>query len=192
MDEFNADSATKGGKRSRCRKCDRIAWLNRDETNRLKTERDADIDTTKDKRCTRCLKVKPLSGFYLDARHLTGRQSHCRKCVLTSIGDHTRNNTVLYLIRRASRRASAKGYAFTITVDDITPLPTHCPVFGTVFSQIGHENPAAYSLDRLDNTKGYVPGNVAVISYLANRLKNNGTAAQLTRIAEWMRSIGLE
>ena len=34
------------------------------------------------------------------------------------------------------------------------------------------------------------PDNVVVMSYLANRLKNDGTAAQHARIANWMREHG--
>lgn len=76
---------------------------------------------------------------------------------------------------------------FSITLDDILPLPSHCPVFGIPLGNSDrHQNPASWSLDRIDNSKGYVPGNVQVISYAANRLKNDGTAEQHRRIAEWM------
>src|SRR3546814_14524029 len=49
------------------------------------------------------------------------------------------------------------------------------------------QDPWAYSLDRIDNTKGYVRGNVAVMSYKANRLQNEGTAEEHEIIAAWMR-----
>lgn len=39
---------------------------------------------------------------------------------------------------------------------------------------------------------GYVPSNVIVMSYLANRLKNDGTAAQHARIAQWMTAIAMK
>jgi hypothetical protein len=42
------------------------------------------------------------------------------------------------------------------------------------------------SLDRIDNSKGYVKGNVAVISFRANTLKNNATADELRAIANFM------
>jgi hypothetical protein len=44
----------------------------------------------------------------------------------------------------------------------------------------------SYSLDRVDNNKGYVPGNVAVISGRANKIKNCGSAAEHRRIANWI------
>ena len=49
------------------------------------------------------------------------------------------------------------------------------------------QDPWSYSLDRIDNKKGYVKGNVAVMSYKANRLKNDGTAVEHELIALWMR-----
>lgn len=58
--------------------------------------------------------------------------------------------------------------------------------------RIGHvpQDPWSYSLDRVDNKKGYVPGNVVVMSYKANRLKNDGTAEEHETIAKWMRDQG--
>lgn len=46
------------------------------------------------------------------------------------------------------------------------------------------------SLDRLDSTRGYVRGNVAVISWRANKLKNSARVEELERIAAWMRARG--
>ena len=54
--------------------------------------------------------------------------------------------------------------------------PTHCPVLGIEldwFAEVRQEN--SPSLDRLDSNKGYVKGNVAIMSWRANRIKNNGT-----------------
>lgn len=42
------------------------------------------------------------------------------------------------------------------------------------------------SLDRINNKKGYVKGNVAVISMRANHVKADGTTAELTAIANFM------
>lgn len=45
------------------------------------------------------------------------------------------------------------------------------------------------SLDRVDNTRGYVPGNVLVISWKANQIKSNATLAELESIVAWLRSV---
>lgn len=63
-----------------------------------------------------------------------------------------------------------------IPYDDIKSAdiekPTHCPVFGMELDyQRGGQKPNTASLDRVVPAKGYVKGNVRIISWQANRLK---------------------
>lgn len=92
------------------------------------------------------------------------------------------------MLRRAKARAKKEGFDFNLVKEDISPLPTACPVLQLPLriSEV-HQDPCAYSLDRIDNSKGYIRGNVAVMSYKANRLKNDGTADEHEAIAAWMR-----
>lgn len=139
--------------------------------------------------CTLCKTEKSLDDFPPDKRAPDGKQARCRPCVCAEVKRIYRERPELHMLERARQRARKKGFDFDLTVEDITPLPAHCPVFGQPFEpNNGHQNPNAYSLDRIDNSKGYVRGNVAVISYLANRLKNDATPDQLRRIADWMES----
>ena len=89
--------------------------------------------------------------------------------------------------KMAKNRVQKTGkWEFTITEQDIV-VPEFCPVFGMrlEFGRMpDREN--SPSLDRIDSTKGYIPGNVAVISWAANKLKSNGTADQHRLIADWM------
>jgi len=93
------------------------------------------------------------------------------------------------MIHNARRRAKEKGLVCTITEKDI-PIPQFCPVLGIplVFG-IGTRVATANSptIDRIDPTKGYIPGNVRVISYRANMLKNNMTYEEWELIGEDMR-----
>ena len=41
------------------------------------------------------------------------------------------------------------------------------------------------SIDRIDPTKGYVSGNIHIISWRANRLKNNGSLDDLILLGAW-------
>ena len=93
------------------------------------------------------------------------------------------NQPVLYLLRIARARAKLKGLAFDIAAADLA-IPEVCPLLGIridPFTEVEDFHP---SLDRLDNTKGYVKGNVFVVSYRANLLKNNATADELRKIAD--------
>lgn len=42
----------------------------------------------------------------------------------------------------------------------------------------------SYSLDRIDSSRGYVKGNIWVISLRANRIKNDSTVEELRLIAD--------
>ena len=44
------------------------------------------------------------------------------------------------------------------------------------------------TIDRIDNNKGYIPGNVAVISWRANALKKDASTEEVEKLLVWMRS----
>jgi len=100
------------------------------------------------------------------------------------------------LRRFCGRRSSAKkdGIEFTVTFDQIT-WPEFCPVFGERidYGLKGHTGSRrnSPSLDRLDPKKGYVPGNVVVISQRANAAKQNLNSSEMRMLYDWMVRHGL-
>lgn len=88
------------------------------------------------------------------------------------------------LYRQAKYRSGRKGIEFNISIEDIV-MPELCPFFQTPLSfeqreDVGYKNCMFQpSLDRIDPKKGYVKGNIWVISTLANVMKNCATAEQL-------------
>lgn len=97
-----------------------------------------------------------------------------------------KDNPAKGLLKLAKQRVKSSGWELTITEEDII-VPEFCPVFG-VRLEFGRmdDRDNSPSLDRIDSTKGYIPGNVAVICWAANKLKSNGTAEEHRRIADWM------
>jgi hypothetical protein len=92
----------------------------------------------------------------------------------------------LFAARKTQARAGGK-HEWTVEFEDIA-WPTHCPALDIEldYSYGGkgkHSHDNSPSLDRLDNARGYVKGNVIVVSCLANRIKNSSTPAQLARVA---------
>ena len=83
------------------------------------------------------------------------------------------------MLAGAKRRAPIKNIDFNITEEDIE-IPTICPIL-EVPLVIGTKGDYEYSpsLDRIDNSKGYVKGNIQVISKKANSMKNSATIAEL-------------
>lgn len=89
------------------------------------------------------------------------------------------------LIYAAKARAKKKGIDFDITVDDIE-IPTHCPILGVELSRGTKESKDnAPSLDRINSKRGYIKGNVHVISWRANRIKNDASREEVALLLEW-------
>lgn len=70
-------------------------------------------------------------------------------------------------------------------------LPKECPMLGQELNYLGTGEQATRSeyspsLDRIDSTQGYVKGNLQVISWRANRIKNDATPEELDKIATYM------
>lgn len=94
----------------------------------------------------------------------------------------------MYLFNQAKRRARIKDVEFSITLDDVV-VPDICPVLGVELQLgLGKRGRANFSpsLDRIDNTKGYVKGNVAVMSMRANWLKADATLAELKKVVAYL------
>jgi len=85
------------------------------------------------------------------------------------------------LRRTAQSRARKLGIKFNLRVEDIV-IPKRCPILGMVLDTTGGRKPNAVSLDRIDPRKGYVRGNVWIISWRANWLKADGSLAELKAI----------
>jgi hypothetical protein len=93
------------------------------------------------------------------------------------------------MFKAAKMRAKRDGRLFEITRDDIVKVDV-CPILGIKLEPSKGKGPSDSSptLDRIDDTKGYIKGNVQVVSYLANRMKSNATPDQLLMFAEWVTS----
>lgn len=111
-----------------------------------------------------------------------------RDHILQKRNQHNRDNPEKVLFESARVRARHKGVPFTITLADIA-IPSVCPLLGIPLEKgEGKIQDASPSLDRVRSELGYTPDNVAVMSVLANRIKNSGTVEQHRRIADWMDS----
>jgi hypothetical protein len=92
------------------------------------------------------------------------------------------------MLQEAKVRAKAKGIPFGISESDI-PIPLACPVLGISLIVGGvTRSDFSPSIDRVDQTKGYVSGNVRVISWRANRLKNDASVDELRRLVAYCES----
>ena len=89
---------------------------------------------------------------------------------------------------QAKSRAAREGVSFTIRYSDLPPPPAYCPVLGIPLRyNSGKRTDYSPSLDKIIPGKGYVPGNVAIISFRANRLKGDASLCEIEAIARYLR-----
>ena len=88
------------------------------------------------------------------------------------------------MLARAKSRAKKNNLAFNIELDDIV-IPERCPLLGIKIESTEVRNsPNNPSLDKIIPEKGYIKGNVWVISNRANTLKNDATLTELKTLVE--------
>lgn len=103
------------------------------------------------------------------------------------------NNPEQRMLKQARDSSKQRNLEFNITLEDII-IPTHCPYLGvelTTLMGVGRDNNRV-SLDRIDNSKGYVKGNVQVISSKANFMKRDATIEELLTFARGILNTHLE
>lgn len=91
-----------------------------------------------------------------------------------------------FLVGDAKKRAKAQKLKFNITYKDVV-IPELCPALGIKLIRGG--GMSAASIDRINPKKGYVKGNVVIISKMANQIKSNATADQIRAVADWMENL---
>ena len=105
------------------------------------------------------------------------------------------SNPAKFILRNAKQSALRYGLPFDLTEDDIV-IPDRCPVLGIplVFNE-GNFKDDSPSLAKFIPEKGYVRGNVAVISHKANVMKSSTTIQEVESLQEveallrWVQSV---
>lgn len=133
----------------------------------------------------------------INAYMRTYRRTYCKRSPEKIAGTKawSRLNPEKYLFNKMQRRARDGGPALYLTFAEFVQeiggsIPTVCPILG-IEIKIGegrllHEMDDSPSVDRLDPSKPYQRGNIAVISLRANIVKRDGTSDEHRKIAEWM------
>ncbi len=164
------------------------------------------------KRCNRCGLFLPHGGYYADRRQKDGLQGKCKTCSHKYVREwqqeqskcdpefyrkkHNKNplSPAAALFKRASARAKKKGLPFEITREwvnagieaGVCQLTNEPFYFGP--DKFHSLQP---SLDRIDSSLGYVPGNVRMICLILNLAKNSMSDDKfrelLPRLADAMR-----
>ena len=138
--------------------------------------------------CAKCFTRKLIYEFHKHPKSKHGRHKHCKICAAKYQKDRL-NDPRKRMQLSSMSNSRVRGTEHTIKWTDI-PLPKFCKYLGIRldYRRAGERGSLrsqdAPSIDRIDPSRGYVPGNVQVISDLANRMKQDATIKQLLAFAE--------
>ena len=133
------------------------------------------------KACKLCVHARQRTHYYANRARIRENQKRYERAVLQKIRADP-SLAAKRLLDGARSRAKRFGVPFALKATDIR-IPELCPVLGVPFA-IGTRRSldASPTLDRVVPSRGYVPGNVVVVSMKANRMKSNATADELLRV----------
>jgi hypothetical protein len=177
--EFNKHKNTKDGHRSECRECEKEYKKLYRENNKEKVSESNKLYRENNKEKIKLYREnnKEKEAERKKLYYENNKESEKERCKLWR-----ENNKEKLLLQHARRRASKKNLPFSIVEEDIT-IPDVCPVLGIpLFSGDGHMIDNSPNLDRIIPEKGYVAGNIRVISQRANRIKSNATVEELRAV----------
>ena len=117
----------------------------------------------------------------------TAKSNRSKYCSPNCQGKGRRSTPEGWSSRKVStlkKSAIKRGINFSLTKEDI-PTPTHCSYLGT---ELKYNNSTlkgdSASVDRIDNSLGYVSGNIQTISNKANTMKNVATDEEIIQFSK--------
>lgn len=145
--------------------------------------------------CTRCKEIKPVAEFSKHSSREDGLQPCCKVCnkeyrskpeVEQRRKEYSKEYYKGYYTNpkarfsSARRQAAGRSLPFTLTLEQymeaITPECAYCDgFFGKVIQGTG--------LDRLDNSRGYEPGNIVSCCKTCNQVRMDILTSEETRAA---------
>ena len=191
LNEFYNSKNNKDGKYHECKKC----------THKKQKVRNKNLE----RKCKICHAIKTIEEF---GRHAnSSRRFVCYECYdkITPIQQKQRDfetkerhkqsdflskkrhyNRKSIMCRAAKENAKKKKVPFAIIKEDII-IPEYCPILNIRLKKgEGKRCDNSPSLDRIIPEKGYVKGNVAIISWRANSIKNCGSALEHMKISKYI------
>lgn len=95
---------------------------------------------------------------------------------MEQINDLVLRKRVRNKLKSLKKNAEKRNIEFNLTWQDVLPLlqKNHCELSGAFLTDFDgtKSRPSDRSIDRIDNNKGYVPGNIIVTCRFVNCLKN--------------------
>jgi len=136
-------------------------------------------------------RVKVSSKEYRE-KDPDGLRNRKRKTVLARFDRDPVKVWAMHAATQIRDRSNKKNIPCSVVWQDLVAIHSvFCPIFGVelVYWNKSKKCGDSASIDRIVPELGYVPGNIVVISDRANSIKNNASAEELYRIADWLRPL---
>jgi len=139
------------------------------------------------RKCSKCGLDKQLeTEFSKCTQHESGYKAYCKPCFNLYRSKRHARNPIPVMLDAAKVRAKKQSVSFTLKPSDIV-VPKLCPILGIPLAVHAGKGgaPNSPSLDKIAPELGYIPGNVQVISSLANVMKSNASLEQMVNLGKW-------
>ena len=148
------------------------------------------MSKSKKTNCTIC-NCTLIEGVNWNPGNRNGRCHDCRMKSQYNRISSMPDPKALYQRIKYSERVRSGKKQFTITIQDIEKVDTDiCPYLEIPIKRYNYHDPDkkqkrpddSKTLDRIDSSKGYIPGNIIVCSWKANRMKCDSTITELGQL----------
>jgi hypothetical protein len=132
--------------------------------------------------CTVCNRILDEGAFYLDTRYVSHRVTICKACMKNRTKQRRYNFRPMRKMASYKEAARRRGVSFTLSKFDFLELwQKPCRYCGSKIDTIG--------LDRVNNDRGYIRGNVVPCCHQCNSMKGKLSYVRFVRhcrnIVEW-------
>lgn len=146
--------------------------------------------------CDNCEQSLNLSKFSLIEKWNVNSDTKntCKKCSIKikqteKLNRDWKVDAAKLLYSNIKSRCKRIGREFSIELEDIL-IPEKCPVFGFDLKREDRQTwMCAPSVDRIDSSKGYIKGNVTVVSRRANIIKRDATIQELEQLFNYYKTL---
>jgi len=158
IENYSVNNNLKYGRSNRCKECDKKVWSVYKEDNKERINKEY-------------VERYHSDPEFREHRLNTGKKTYNKRKI---------EYPEKMILQSAKARAKEKNWDFNLDESDII-FPVYCPILGIelVRGGVGIQTFNSPSIDRIDSKKGYIKGNVRIISLRANMMKNDASSLEL-------------
>ncbi len=146
--------------------------------------------------CAKCRSEKQRKRYYANKVEILRRQkiyfTNNKKIIYDKNRERYKRTAqkypLMHAFHQARFRAKKRRIPFSMIYSDLPAPPDVCPILGVkLIYNSGKRNNASPSIDRVIPSLGYIPGNIAIISFRANAIKHNATVEELEMVVAFIK-----